>query len=160
MRLSCRGYLFFFFGSSRMAVTGNQKGAIHFGALTFSYLVCRIFGLKFMTPPMRNPGPSNGEPRPTPRGPLKTTSSEGPRTIETLRDLNFLGKQRIIHWARNKLNFAGVNGNQVWYAGLEPCVCLVEGTLVGTGNKQGTVHFWSLSILELIHFGAENPFWS
>ena len=41
--------------------------------------------LRVMTPPMHTPGPSNGEPRPIPQGPLRTTRFEGPKTIGTLR---------------------------------------------------------------------------
>ena len=48
---------------------------------------------KVMTPPVHTFGPSHGEPRPIPEGPLKTTSFEGPKTIETLRRLLFVGRR-------------------------------------------------------------------
>ena len=41
--------------------------------------------LRVMTPPTQTPGPSNGEPRPIPHGPSKTTHLEGPKTVGTFR---------------------------------------------------------------------------
>ena len=57
--------------------------------------------LRVMTPQMHTPGPSNGEPRQIPQGPLRTTSFE----VETLR-VEVRETAALCHGARERPEFS------------------------------------------------------